>query len=228
MLRVVRAARRSRPRRHRRAPAIIWRCRPPTARSSSFEHADGVHGAGRGRPRGHRRRGAIRRHGPLRPPADPPRRGSLLVFPALTLNYLGQGALSSTTRRRREPVLPAVPAGRGSRWSSSPPRRVIASQAVISGAFSIDRQAVQLGFLPRLTVRHTSREEIGQVYVPAINWAPRRGARARARLRLVEPRLGLRDRRHRHAGDRHGAILFVVRAQWRRRRGLVVAARSRS
>ena len=47
---------------------------------------------------------------------------------------------------------------------------VIASQAVISGAFSVSRQAVQLGFLPRLTIRHTSRTEIGQVYVPAINW----------------------------------------------------------
>ncbi len=46
---------------------------------------------------------------------------------------------------------------------------VIASQAVISGAFSVTRQAVQLGFLPRLTVLHTSRE-IGQVYVPAVNW----------------------------------------------------------
>jgi KUP system potassium uptake protein len=47
---------------------------------------------------------------------------------------------------------------------------VIASQAVISGAFSVTRQAVQLGFLPRLTIRHTSREEVGQVYAPAINW----------------------------------------------------------
>ena len=47
---------------------------------------------------------------------------------------------------------------------------VIASQAVISGAFSVTRQAVQLGFLPRLTIRHTSAREIGQVYVPAVNW----------------------------------------------------------
>jgi KUP system potassium uptake protein len=47
---------------------------------------------------------------------------------------------------------------------------VIASQAVISGAFSVTRQAVQLGFLPRLTIRHTSHEEEGQVYVPAVNW----------------------------------------------------------
>jgi KUP system potassium uptake protein len=48
---------------------------------------------------------------------------------------------------------------------------VIASQAVISGAFSVTRQAVQLGFLPRVLIRHTSEKEIGQVYVPAVNWA---------------------------------------------------------
>jgi KUP system potassium uptake protein len=47
---------------------------------------------------------------------------------------------------------------------------VIASQAVISGAFSVSRQAVRLGFLPNLTVRHTSKREIGQIYVPAVNW----------------------------------------------------------
>jgi KUP system potassium uptake protein len=46
---------------------------------------------------------------------------------------------------------------------------VIASQAVISGAFSVTQQAVQLGFLPRLTIRHTSEREVGQIYVPAIN-----------------------------------------------------------
>ena len=48
---------------------------------------------------------------------------------------------------------------------------VIASQAVISGAFSVSRQAMQMGFLPRLTVRHTSPDAIGQIYVPAVNWA---------------------------------------------------------
>ncbi len=47
---------------------------------------------------------------------------------------------------------------------------IIASQAVISGAFSVTRQAIRLGFLPRLVVRHTSKEEVGQVYVPAANW----------------------------------------------------------
>src|SRR5215467_5450129 len=48
---------------------------------------------------------------------------------------------------------------------------VIASQAVISGAFSVTRQAAQIGYLPRLRIAHTSEEQIGQVYVPWINWA---------------------------------------------------------
>ena len=48
---------------------------------------------------------------------------------------------------------------------------VIASQAVISGAYSVSRQAERLGYLPRLTVRHTSRHERGQIYVPAVNWS---------------------------------------------------------
>ena len=83
---------------------------------------------------------------------------------------------------------------------------VIASQAVISGAFSVTRQAVQLGFLPRLTILHTSREA-GQVYVPAVNW----GIFVAVVALVVgfgssaAPGLGLRDRRHRHAGDRHAS-----------------------
>jgi len=48
--------------------------------------------------------------------------------------------------------------------------RVIASQAVISGAYSVSRQAVRLGILPRMLVKHTSRQEAGQIYVPVINW----------------------------------------------------------
>ena len=84
-----------------------------------------------------------------------------VVFPALTLNYLGQGAL--ILRRPdgdREPVLPAGPALGADRrwWCWRPLATVIASQAVISGAFSVSRQAVRLGFLPHLTVRHTSTQ----------------------------------------------------------------------
>ena len=95
-----------------------------------------------------------------------------LAFPALTLNYLGQGALIvEDPHAISSPFFLAFPA-----WSRIPMvvlatfATVIASQAVISGAFSVTRQAVSLGFLPRLSIRHTSRREIGQVYVPAVNW----------------------------------------------------------
>ena len=94
-----------------------------------------------------------------------------VVFPALTLNYMGQGTLIL-----RDPGAVDNPFFLlfGS-WLQMPMvivatvAAIIASQAVISGAFSVTRQAVQLGFLPRLTVLHTSRE-IGQVYVPVVNW----------------------------------------------------------
>ncbi|MBN8867545.1 MAG: potassium transporter Kup [Solirubrobacterales bacterium] len=96
----------------------------------------------------------------------------LLVFPALTLNYLGQGSLIvSQPETIANPFFHLFPD-----WSHLPmvvlatAATVIASQAVISGAFSVTRQAVQLGFLPRLTVRQTAPEEIGQIYVPAVNW----------------------------------------------------------
>ena len=95
-----------------------------------------------------------------------------LVFPALILNYMGQGALILRTPTAIDsPFFLLFP-----HWSRIPmillatAATVIASQAVISGAFSVTRQAVQLGFLPRLTIRHTSGREIGQVYVPVVNW----------------------------------------------------------
>jgi KUP system potassium uptake protein len=96
----------------------------------------------------------------------------MVVFPALTLNYLGQGALILDSPANIDnPFFLLFP-----HWARIPMvllatvATVIASQAVISGAFSVTRQAVQLGFLPRLAIRHTSAEEIGQVYVPAVNW----------------------------------------------------------
>jgi KUP system potassium uptake protein len=95
----------------------------------------------------------------------------LLVFPALTLNYLGQGALILASPKAIDnPFFLLMP-----HWARIPMvllatvATVIASQAVISGAFSVTRQAVQLGFLPRVTIRHTSREEVGQVFAPGIN-----------------------------------------------------------
>jgi KUP system potassium uptake protein len=95
-----------------------------------------------------------------------------VVFPALTLNYMGQASLIVRSPKAVDnPFFLLVP-----HWSRIPMvllatfATVIASQAVISGAFSVTRQAVQLGFLPRLVIRHTSEEEIGQVYAPAVNW----------------------------------------------------------
>jgi KUP system potassium uptake protein len=96
----------------------------------------------------------------------------LLVFPALTLNYLAQGSLILRSPSAVEnPFFLLVPD-----WAQVPmvalatAATVIASQAVISGAFSLARQAVQLGFLPRLRIRHTSAREEGQVYLPGVNW----------------------------------------------------------
>ncbi|WCB97002.1 Low affinity potassium transport system protein kup [Baekduia alba] len=95
-----------------------------------------------------------------------------LVFPALLLQYMGQGALILREPKAIDnPFFLLMP-----HWSRIPVvilatfATVIASQAVISGAFSVTRQAIGLGFLPRLTIRHTSREAIGQVYAPAVNW----------------------------------------------------------
>jgi KUP system potassium uptake protein len=96
-----------------------------------------------------------------------------IVFPALILNYFGQGALVLGDPSKLEnPFFHLAPD-----WALFPLvalaslATIIASQAVISGAFSLTRQAVQLGYLPRLEVRHTSAEEIGQVYVPRMNLA---------------------------------------------------------
>jgi KUP system potassium uptake protein len=97
----------------------------------------------------------------------------MLVFPACILSYMGQGALVLRTPRDAlaNPFFMLVPA-----WARLPmvflatAATVIASQAVISGAFSVAHQAVQLGYLPRLRTLHTSAAEVGQIYVPWINW----------------------------------------------------------
>uniref|UniRef100_UPI0025CDD9F0 potassium transporter Kup n=1 Tax=uncultured Thiodictyon sp. TaxID=1846217 RepID=UPI0025CDD9F0 len=97
---------------------------------------------------------------------------STLVFPALVLNYFGQGALLlSQPQVVDNPFFRLAPG-----WALVPlvalatVATVIASQAVISGTFSLTTQAIALGYLPRMTVLHTSRAERGQVYVPAVNW----------------------------------------------------------
>ena len=96
----------------------------------------------------------------------------LLVLPACTLSYMGQGALIlQNPKNISNPFFLLVPG-----WAQLPlvvlatAATVIASQAVITGAFSVARQAAQLGYLPRLRITHTSEETIGQIYVPWINW----------------------------------------------------------
>ncbi len=95
-----------------------------------------------------------------------------LVFPACALSYLGQGALILSNRANLSAPFFLLTPG----WARVPmvllatAATVIASQAVITGAFSVAAQAAQLGYLPRLRVLHTSRSTHGQIYVPWINW----------------------------------------------------------
>jgi KUP system potassium uptake protein len=95
-----------------------------------------------------------------------------LVLPALLMNYLGQGALLLEEPTADHPFFQLAPS-----WALYPViiiatcAAIIASQALISGSFSITRQAVQLGLLPRIDIEHTSAREMGQVYVPRVNWA---------------------------------------------------------
>ncbi len=95
------------------------------------------------------------------------------VLPSLLLNYFGQGALLLVhPESAGNPLFGLAP-----KWGLLPlvvlatAASVIASQAVISGAFSLTRQAIQLGYMPRLKIDHTSEKEIGQIYLPSINWA---------------------------------------------------------
>jgi KUP system potassium uptake protein len=95
-----------------------------------------------------------------------------LVLPSLLINYFGQGALLlSHPGATDNPFYRLAP-----QWALYPlvvlatAATVIASQAIISGAFSLTRQAIQLGFSPRMEIRHTSAREIGQIYIPEINW----------------------------------------------------------
>jgi KUP system potassium uptake protein len=96
----------------------------------------------------------------------------LLILPALLLNYFGQGALIlADPTAAHQPFFLMAP-----RWALYPlvllatAASVIASQAVISGVFSITRQAVLLGYLPRMRIEHTSSHRIGQIYMPTVNW----------------------------------------------------------
>jgi KUP system potassium uptake protein len=96
-----------------------------------------------------------------------------IVMPCLILNYFGQGALVLASPTAAEnPFFLMLP-----EWATIPmvvlatAATVIASQALISGAFSATKQTIQLGYLPRMTILHTSQTDTGQIYVPAVNWA---------------------------------------------------------
>jgi KUP system potassium uptake protein len=95
-----------------------------------------------------------------------------IVLPALTLNYFGQGALLLNEPDAAEQLFYRM----APEWALYPlvvlstVAACIASQAVISGSYSLTRQAVQLGYAPRLAIEHTSAREIGQIYIPSINW----------------------------------------------------------
>lgn len=94
------------------------------------------------------------------------------VLPSLLLNYFGQGALLlNSPGESHHPFYALVPS-----WGLIPmvilstTATIIASQALITGVFSLTQQAIQLGYFPRLTIRHTSAGQIGQIYIPAANW----------------------------------------------------------
>lgn len=96
-----------------------------------------------------------------------------LVFPALVINYLGQGALlMNDPTAIVNPFYKLAPS-----WALYPVviivtlATVVASQALISGVFSLTRQAILMGFCPRLQIKHTSSHEMGQIYIPSMNWA---------------------------------------------------------
>ena len=96
-----------------------------------------------------------------------------VVMPALVLNYFGQGALLLESRGAVENSFYALAPGH---WLYpmlvlATLAAIIASQALISGAYSLTRQAVQLGYFPRVRIVHTSGETEGQIYIPEINWA---------------------------------------------------------
>ena len=145
-----------------------------------------------------------------------------LVLPALLLNYFGQGALLLHEPGSGGAAVLSARAG----WALLPlvalatAAAIIASQALISGAFSLTQQAIQLGYCPRLDIEHTSHHEMGQVYVPQVNWALMVSTIVdRHRIRIVD-RAGRRVRHRRDADDgHHGGA-----AAGRRHRALGLAA----
>jgi KUP system potassium uptake protein len=144
---------------------------------------------------------------------------AFIVLPALLLNYFGQGArLIADPTAVRNPFYSLAPS-----WAIYPlvgiatAATIIASQALISGAFSLTMQAVQLGYLPRVDIEHTSEKTRGQIYIPGVNWLLMLGC-----IGLV---LGFRDSSHLAAAYGVGVttdmvitsilFLFVMRNRWK-------------
>ena len=126
-----------------------------------------------------------------------------VAMPALLLNYFGQGAmLLADPSKVGNPFFEMAPP-----WALYPLialatcAAVIASQALITAAFSVTKQAIQLGYLPRLRIQHTSVKETGQIYVPFVNWGLFAGDRHRRRHVRLERRP--RRRLRHHGDDRH-------------------------
>ena len=236
MVRLVRRARGRRAAADRAAPVRSSR-RSRRRYGARFVAAHPVHRVrrdGRGRARHHRRRGAVRRHGPLRRARRSAAPGSSLVFPALTLNYLGQGALI---------LRHAAPPSATRSSCSCPPGRgcpmvvlatlatVIASQAVISGAFSVSPP----GGAARLPAAADHPPHLRAARRPdlraGVNWLLFVAVLvAHARLPLLR-RLGdrLRRRRHRHASSSTRSCSSSSRARcWHWPRWKLVARRASS
>ena len=153
-------------------PVVFAALNPVYGLSYLFSHgADRLSGAGRRVSLRHRRRGALCRYGAFR--QRPIRLAWFaIVFPSLILNYAGQAAM----------VLEGAPTDGNIFFRLCPAdaadplivlatiATIIASQSIITGAFSMTRQAIQLGWLPRLRIKQTSSEGYGQIYVGVVNW----------------------------------------------------------
>ena len=194
---------------HRRAPRGAAARRPALRRRCSSPH-HGMHGfllLGSVVLVHHRRRGALRGHGPLRQAADPDRLVHDRV-PGAAPQLLRPGRAATSSEGPTRSTNPFYDAGRAAPLLIpmvvlATMAAVIASQALISGAFSLTSQAVQLGYLPRVTVVHTSSTTEGQIYIPEVNWLLMVAciALVLAFRSSSTPRRGLRHRGHRHDGD---------------------------
>ena len=156
-----------------RAPAILAALSPLHALSYLIHAGPGVsfRRARRRLPRRDRRRSDVCRHGPFRPAAHPPWLvRDRVAGPGAQLFRPGRSA-SRRPRAVENPFYLLAPDGlHYPLVAFATLATIIASQAIISGAYSLTQQAIQLGFLPRMRVLHTASHEKGQIYMPMVNW----------------------------------------------------------